>query len=122
MILALNVKNYDHKRAYGLDNIIIDANYDQLKRGKIDIRNVGSMVRFCYTKNKSVLIEKFDNVTVKEGITTKDYSYKDHSPGVLFIGHSSSSEIVSKTEAANSYPKVFNKLGHFNQFTCISSA
>ena len=30
MLLSLNTRGYDHKRAYGLENIIMDANLNQI--------------------------------------------------------------------------------------------
>ena len=116
MLMAQNTKNYDHKRAYGLDNIVMDANYNQVERAKVDINNVSSMIRFSYTESKEVVIESFEEITVKQ-VTTKNFAYSDDAPGVLFLGKLSSSKVVSKKMAAEFYPDVFNKLVHFKQFT-----
>ncbi len=65
MLMALNTRGYDHKRAYGLDNIIMDANLNQVSRAKVDIDSVNSMIRFSYTSNKKVNIEIFEDIIVK---------------------------------------------------------
>ena len=117
MLMSLNTRNYRHKEAYGRDDIIMDANYSQIERSKVDIGSVRSMVRFSYTNDRAILIEKFNDVQVIENIMTKDFQYNEHSLGVLFIGIVSSSKIVTKKDAALCYPNAFNKLGHFKQFT-----
>ena len=118
MLMALNTRNFDHKKAYGYDNIVMDSDYSQVDRANIEnINNVTSMVRFSYTENRKIAIEKFENITVIEPITTKDFDFKDAAKGVLFLGDRISIEIVNKDSAAILYPKAFNKLGHFNQFT-----
>ena len=117
MLISLNTRNYQHQKAYGRDDIIMDANYSQIERSKIDIKSVSNMLRFSYTKEKAVLVEIFDKVKVIENIMTKDFDYKEHSLGVLFTGAVSSSKTVTKKEAALLYPNAFNKLGHFKQFT-----
>lgn len=117
MLMSLNTRNYKHKKAYGRDDIIMDANYTQIERSKVDLKSVDNMIRFSYTKEKAVLIEIFNEIKVIENIMTKDFQYKEHSLGVLFTGAVSSSNTVTKKEAALLYPNAFNKLGHFKQFT-----
>ncbi|AAW87714.1 hypothetical protein VF_A0644 [Aliivibrio fischeri ES114] len=118
MLMALNTHNFDHKKAYGYDNIVMDADYSQVDRANIEnLNNITAMVRFSYTENRQITIEKFENITVIESITTKDFDFKDAAKGVLFLGERISIEIVNKDSAAILYPKAFNKLGHFNQFT-----
>ncbi len=117
MLMALNTRGYDHKRAYGLDNIIMDANLNQVSRAKVDIDSVNSMIRFSYTSTKKVNIEIFEDIIVKTNIITKDFNYNEDVSGVLFIGKLLSSQVVDKTEAAQLFPDAFNKLGHFKQFT-----
>ena len=117
MLMLLNTRNYKHEKAYGRDDIIMDANYAQIERSKVDLKSVVDMIRFSYTKEKAVLIETYDNVKIIENIMTKDFHYKEHSLGVLFTGVVSSSKTVTKQEAASLYPSAFNKLGHFKQFT-----
>ena len=95
----------------------MDANYNQVERSKININSgVSSMVRFSYTESKEVIIESFEEITIKE-VTTKNFAYKDDAPGVIFLGKLTSSKVVSKKVAAELYPNAFNKLGHFKQFT-----
>jgi hypothetical protein len=117
MLMALNTRGYDHKRAYGLDNIIMDANLNQIARAKVDIHSVNSMTRFSYTPDKKINIETFKDVSVKENIITKGFNYNEDAIGVLFIGELSSNNVVDKTKAAELFPEVFNKLGHFKQFS-----
>lgn len=117
MLMGLNTRNFDHKKAYGYDRIIMDANNSQVERENIeDPKSIISIVRFSYSKIKQVIIEKFENVNMKD-ITTKNFDYQDHKEGILFFGFCISTETVSKDSAAILYPKVFNKLGNFNQFT-----
>ncbi|QUM76752.1 hypothetical protein HWV00_11195 [Moritella sp. 24] len=118
MLMALNTRDFNHKKAYGYDRIIMDADYSQVERAKVnDLKGVTSMVRFGYTENGQVSIETFKNIKVKEDITTKNFNFEDAETGVLFFGDSVSVEVVNKTSAAILFPKAFNKLGHFNQFT-----
>jgi hypothetical protein len=117
MLLVLNTRDYDHKLAYGLNNIIMDANLDQIDRAKVDIDSVNAITRFSYEQNKDVQIEIFNNIKVKKNIITKDFNYKDDKSGVLFIGDLVRSDSMTKLVANQKYPEVFNKLGHFKQFT-----
>jgi len=117
MLLVLNTRDFDHKSAYGLNNIIMDANLAQIDRAKVDIDSVNSITRFSYERNKDVKIETFNNIKVKKDITTKDFNYKDDKSGVLFIGDLVKSDSMTKLVATQKYPEVFNKLGHFKQFT-----
>ena len=75
------------------------------------------MTRFSYTPEKKVKIETFKNISVIKNITIKDFNYQDDTSGVLFVGDVSSSKSFEKSEASILYPEVFNKLGHFKQFT-----
>ena len=118
MLMALNTRYFDHEKAYGYENIIMDANYAQVQRANIDnLDSITAMVRFSYTQTQQILIETFNNIEVMKDITTKNYDYEDAEKGVLFLGNIVSTETVNKSSAAILYPKAFNKLGHFNQFT-----
>ncbi|CAH0529944.1 hypothetical protein [Vibrio hippocampi] len=118
MLMALNTRYFDHKKAYGYDRIIIDANYAQVQRANIEcLDSITTMVRFSYTEDKQVLIETFDNIQVLKDITTKDYDFEDAELGVLLLGDLITTETVNKSSAAILFPKAFNKLGNFNQFT-----
>ncbi|MGF1800144.1 hypothetical protein L4D11_05610 [Vibrio gigantis] len=118
MLMALNTRYFDHEKAYGYKNIIIDANYAQVQRANIEnLDSITTMVRFSYSQTQQVLIETFDNIEVIKDITTKNYDYEEAEQGVLFLGNLVSFETVNKSSAAILYPKAFNKLGHFNQFT-----
>lgn len=118
MLMALNTRYFDHEKAYGHENIIMDANYAQVQRANIeDLDSVTTMVRFSYTPNQQVLIETFNNIEVLKDITTKNYDYEEAEQGVLFRGDIITTETVNKSSATILYPKAFNKLGHFKQFT-----
>ncbi|WP_210454715.1 hypothetical protein [Vibrio crassostreae] len=117
MLMVLNTRNFDHKKAYGYDRIIMDANNSQVERANIeDPKSIISIVRFSYSQNKQVIIEKFENISAKD-IITKNFDYQDDKEGILFFGDCISTETVNKDSAAILYPKAFNKLGNFNQFT-----
>ncbi|TFH89281.1 hypothetical protein [Vibrio ouci] len=118
MLMVLNTRGFNHKEAYGDKRVVMDADYSQVKRANIqNLADVTLIVRFSYTEHGQVAIEKYDNISVKEHETTKDFDLNDADKGVLFLGDLTSLEIVNKDSAAILYPKAFNKLGHFNQFT-----
>jgi hypothetical protein len=50
MLLVLNTRDYDHKLAYGLNNIIMDANLDQIDRAKVDIDSVNAIPKTLIIK------------------------------------------------------------------------
>ncbi|MGL1053846.1 hypothetical protein [Vibrio vulnificus] len=117
MLMVLNTRGFDHKKAYGYDRIIMDASNSQIERAKVgDPKSVISVVRFSYAPNEQVIIEKFQNISVQDTIT-KNFDFQDDEEGILFFGDCISTETVNKDSAAILYPKAFNKLGNFNQFT-----
>jgi len=117
MLMALNTRGFDHKNAYKKSNIVIDANYSQVERAKIEPDNITSIIRFSYAENSQIIVEKFDQILVEHNVTTKNFDLVDSEQGLLFFGRRISREVMNKDSVAIIYPKAINKLGHFNQFT-----
>ncbi|WP_461534748.1 hypothetical protein [Spongorhabdus nitratireducens] len=115
--MALNTRNFDHQQAYNLDNVVIDATYSQVERAKVDLAEVREVVRFSYTKEKQVTVEKYNNISVVRDVQIMDMPDGLTAQGVLLCGERVSREVMNKESVAIIYPKAINKAGNFNQFT-----
>lgn len=119
MLMALNTRGFNHRTAYGYENAVMDADFNQLDRAKVAYNKVNEIVRFSYDEKMYVVVESFNNIGSID-ISVQDYHYQEQSPkveGILFTGELVSKETMLKSSVAILYPKAINKRGHFNQFT-----